>query len=176
MSVALIKNAFIGLLIGGAAFKFGTTFSKTDVVSEIDTLFVDRPLEVRDTVNIYQPYQVTVYDTVETTRVDTIRVAENFNYTGLVARSPVTLDKSGFTLTTFDLDRQSFVQQHYDIPTPDWSFGVFSVTELTNQFVRFNLESDIRYKDITLTPLVGLQNASNDLILFYGARLRYQLF
>lgn len=176
MTSFIVKCTLAGLLIGGSAFKLGTTFSKTNVVSKIDTVHVDRPIQVRDTINILQPYQVTVFDTVQTLRVDTIRVASDFAYTGVVSSNPITLDRSGFTLTRFDLERQSFVQSHYKLPTPKWSFGVFSSTTLTNQSTRFGFESDIRYKDVTVTPLLGIENVNANLQLFYGARLKYRLF
>lgn len=154
MTSFIVKCTIAGLLIGGSAFKLGTTFSKTNVVSKIDTVHVDRPIQVRDT----------------------IRVSNDFAYTGVVSANPITLDRSGFTLTRFDLERQSFVQSHYELPTPKWSFGVFSSTTLTNQSTRFGFESDIRYKDVTVTPLLGIENVNANLQLFYGARLKYRLF
>lgn len=172
-----IKLLIATLIVGATSFQLGSRFSKPDVVSQIDSVFVDRQIEVRDTINVYRPFQVTVYDTVETTRVDTIRVADDFNYTGLVASNPITLDRSGLTLTTFDLGRQSFVQQHYQIPRKTWGFSGHTVYTQNNANRGISFEMDIRYKNFTLVPTLGIYSTlgANAEIL-YGARLRYRLF
>lgn len=167
----------IFLIVSFTAFRMGQGCNESTVISQIDTVHVDRQIKVRDTINIYQPYRVTVYDTVETVRTDTIRVPTNFNYVGVIGSNPITLNRDGLTLTSFDVERQSFVQSVYEIPQRKWDFSLHTVNALTNADVRVAVELDIRYQKLTVVPTVGVNSTlGGNLGLFYGVRTRYRLY
>ena len=165
-------------IIAITMFRLGQGCNKSNVtLTNVDTFYVDRQITKRDTVNIYKPYRVMVYDTVETVRVDTIRVPVDFGYVGVVGENAVTLDNDGLTLTSFDLRRGRFTQQTFMIPERKWGFGIYSSTTVSSVYNRIAIEMDIRYQRVTLSPLVGVETALDDALrLVYGARIRYKLF
>ena len=46
----------IFLIVSFTAFRMGQGCNESTVISQIDTVHVDRQIKVRDTINIYQPY------------------------------------------------------------------------------------------------------------------------
>lgn len=177
----IVKNPLTVITLIGVtgivAYNLGGKFNSTvKELTTIDTVRIERQLIKNDTIRIYQPYQVTVYDTVKSTRTDTIRVAENFAYRGLVNNNPVTRNRNSLTLTTFDLDTQSFMQRTYKLPKKTWEFSGFVSTGLYSDFRTVSLEMSLRYKNVSLVPTIGLISTNmKDLRFYWGTSLKYSL-
>ena len=173
-------SASILLIVASlASFRLGTSRSTETIVEKIDTIRVARQITKRDTINVYRPFQVVRYDTVRVvdTKLDTIRVPVNFGYTGVIGANPVTLDRKGFTVTSFDLESQRFQQSRYKFPVRKWGFGVYAFSGVYTQYSAIGVEMDVRYQNITLTPRLGVIGGLRaNPGLFYGAQLRYKLF
>lgn len=170
LAVMLVLTAFV-------SFRLGSCGKVRDPIPQVDTLYIDRPLVERDTVNVYYPVRVTVYDSVEVLRTDTVRVPVDFNYTGLVGRNPVTLDRSKFILTSFDTQKQAFTQRTYHVPDKKWGLSLNAVTTLTNAYTGIGLELGLRYRRVTVRPITFVQvSKDGDLRLVYGISGKYNLF
>ena len=167
------------VIVSIGSFRLGTSRSTERIVEKIDTVHVNRQITERDTINVYRPFQVVRYDTVRIvdTKLDTIRVPTNFGYTGVIAANPVTLDRKGFTVTSFDLESQRFQQSRYKFPVRKWGWGVYAFSGIYTQYNAIGVEMDVRYRNITLTPKLGvIGTLGANPGLFYGAQLRYRLF
>lgn len=174
-----IGFAVVCTVIAFGSFRLGAGRAPNQVTPP-DTVYAERQLLLRDTVHVIVPDYVTLFDTVRVTdtRVDTIRVPVEFGYVGVVGAKPIT--RSGgnkLTLTTFDLGHQRWTQQTYTLPKRKWGFGLHAVTTVTNAYIGLSFEADLRYKRVTMVPLLGVHQSSHSgtLGLRYGLRGRYRI-
>lgn len=170
MLVLLLVTAVASFRIGGCASE-----PRTVEVVRPDTVYAERQLTVRDTIHVRQPYRVTVFDTVHTLRVDTIRVPVSFDYTGIIGSNPVTMEGRALTVTSFDLGKQAFVQRTYDVPERQWRLGLYSYGMVTNAYSSIGLELRVQYRRLWLAPLAQLDQ-QDGLTMAYGVRAGYRVF
>lgn len=128
----------VAVAIGGTLWMGGEDPRKI-VKTVRDT--VERPILKRDTVETTRPVRVRVYDTVQTTKIDTqyIPVPEDFTVGGLVSERPVHVEDLTFTLTEYRPEAGRFVQSTYHAQPDPWAIDVEGA--LTTGIGRSGLQS-----------------------------------
>jgi len=92
-----------------------------------DTVRVDRPITVTDTVTETEPRTVRVYDTVRATERVYVSVPTDWTPQGLIGRDAVDISGDEATLTYFDPNVRRYRQNVYDIP--DYAHRLSAVAE-----------------------------------------------
>jgi hypothetical protein len=92
-----------------------------------DTVRVDRPITVTDTVTETEPRTVRVYDTVRATERIYVSVPTDWSPQGLISKDAVDISSDEATLTYYDPNARRYKQSVYDLP--DYAHRVSAVAE-----------------------------------------------
>lgn len=96
----------------------------------VDTVFIERPLTIRDTIRVrdvvvetvtrFQPVEV------ERLRVDTVHAPVDLGRYTLAPTRPLHFERGRAVVTTFDPESHAWQQVRYQVPVKRWSVGVTS--------------------------------------------------
>lgn len=87
------------------------------VITETETVYVDRPITKRDTVTVDRPVTRTIYRTQTDTvyiRIPVPRTDQRF--AGLITTTPIKISPKHVTLTYWSPDSLTFIQDRYAFP------------------------------------------------------------
>jgi len=117
---------FVVLLLAVAAVSSWVTrrVAEPNIVTETDTIRVERTITKRDTVTETVPTVVKKYDTVRTTDTVRVPVPNDFDYLGAIETRPVNVGQDEVTLTYFRDGR--YMQNEYALPQDEWGVGLRS--------------------------------------------------
>ena len=180
----IITLIFVGTLTYQAGNHIGSKQVRT--LTKIDTVYAERALVKRDTLRVYEPYQVTIFDTLKVTelRTDTIKVPVNFGVSGVIGENPVTRKGRDLVLTSFDLGQNAFVQRAYAVPRRRFTKGLFLSVGKSNITNDLNLSLDLGFWErLYVSPYVGVQSQfmhTNDETvtpgIIAGVNVKWKLF
>ena len=172
--LAIIPIVFI---VGRCDFDYGQSVAVVP-----DTVYVDREILRRDTVNVIRPRLVEVYKTVTELRVDTVEVPVDFNYVGMISDTPITKSGRDLTLTSFDTRLGAYTQQTFSFPKRKWKaamhsfvgYGIRPVTEdRIPELSGIGIEAELGYKRL---DVVGMFMFDANFDIAVGVKVRYRLF
>lgn len=117
-------------------------------VVRTDTVWVDRPIAVRDTVTKEVPVETVVYRTVTETDTVYVAVPRDFEFTGLVGRRPVRFSSDRLVLTYWSPTLSAYVQDRYVLPRRNWeAYGAARIGIVGESL---GLELGLRYRGVGL--------------------------
>lgn len=121
-TAGMLLTAIVGgVLALWSQARFSETVQRVRTVRDT----VERQITHTDTVTETRPVQVTVYDTVETTRIDTayVPVPRDFDFRGMTPENPVRVEGERFILTEWRPNATPsgrFVQSTYRAQPDSW--------------------------------------------------------
>lgn len=142
VQIAILVAFGIALLLVGKRWGASTV----QQVVRTDTLWVDRPIVRRDTVTKEVPVTTTVYRRVTDTVYVSVSVPRDFDFTGLVSRSPVRFTSNRAVLTYWSPHLSAYVQDRYVLPKQNWeAYGAARIGIVGESL---GLELGLRYKAV----------------------------
>lgn len=165
------------LIVAAVIFILGISFharflDKDDIQTVTDTVWVDRPLAVKDTADADTPVTVVVHDKpVETVPV-VVEAPENFvevDSSGIhqpvflgIDHNAVHVGRNRIRVVAYDFQLERWVQQIYAVPEQKWDYGVDLTTDYFSPGdLYLSVKGRLSYRGVefsagpTLNPMTG---------------------